>query len=346
MPSFDTEVLADAPYAYWKTTGLTAGASVAPDLSGHGNDANFQDPAAGWAIGGAAIFPGVPESLTWAGASGKYLYFNAGTLSSFSIEVLMEPGSLGHAGVWDQNGAGRFFNVSASGVLSFKPDGNTYASAAGAIAAGVAQHVVASYDTTTGAYAAWVNGVSVLSGTGTPGASGNSYMRFPWYLTDGNEMAGLFAAWAIYPTALSSGRVAAHYAAVQVAPGLDVTAPPLLARPRLLAGALSFPPPLLMAAPPMLGRPRVLAGVMGFPAPIALSAPPMLARPRLLPATVLVPVRAPIAPMLIDPSQGWGFNLGIGIDVETRDAAVVSGSRIRRRSETYPTPTLEDGRPT
>lgn len=345
--SYDSEVLADSPYAYWKLVGLGASDGNVPDSSGGAQTANPQVAGSGYTVAQAAIFPNSVESVDVAGTSGRYFHHNiTGGLTTYSVDLLMRPTGIGSGtkGAWAFGGS-RHIGVTAAGALALRLDGGTeVTSANGLLANNTSYHVMATYNHTTGAIRGYINGVEVINVTGSAATVGNDYVRFPWRAGDGNELAGRYSHVAVYPSVLSAARAAAHYAA---ASSHLVDAPPMLAGPSQFAAAAAvFSAPLVVDAPAMLAAVRVLAADPVIPPPVVVVAPPFLLRaPRIPAAAVPVATLAPLGRFVVDPSQGWGMDLGVLIDVRTQGPDDAPGSRITQVSETYDDPTIVDGRP-
>jgi hypothetical protein len=203
--SYFSEVLADAPLAYWRL-GESAGTTAA-DASGYGRTGTYQNgPALGesGALGTdtdtAARFDGSDDRIDLAGVPAL------GT--TFSIELWLK---------WDA-GADSYQTLigQANGAFSLfiRNDGrlDLFYSAtdhhfAPALQPGVWQHVVVSV--AAGAATCYLNGASI--GTAASVATGFQPDRIA-NNTAGDTFKGWLDEVALYATALPAARVAAHYA--------------------------------------------------------------------------------------------------------------------------------------
>jgi hypothetical protein len=209
--SYFSEVLADAPLAYWRLGEPSGG--VAADASGYGRVGTYQNgPALGESgalgtdVDTAARFDGSDDRIDLAGVPAL------GT--TFSIELWLK---------WD-SGADSYQTLigQANGTFSLfiRNDGrlDLFYSAADhhfvpALQPGVWQHVVVSV--AAGAATCYVNGASI--GTAASAPAGFQPDRIA-NNTAGDTFKGWLDEIALYATALPAARVVAHYAAAY--PGL------------------------------------------------------------------------------------------------------------------------------
>jgi prepilin-type N-terminal cleavage/methylation domain-containing protein len=222
-PTYWSTVLADSPAAYWHLT-ETSGTTAA--------DSGPAGAAATWQGGGSAA-AGVTGPLTGYGAAGTvssppYLVAsaaNGGLLdlrTSVTVEAWIKPDVAGeNAGIIEKT-VGTAVNTQ---FLLFLEGGQlvwrTLPSAGGwghvytgyFPPTGTWTHVAGTFDGTT--VRAYANGVQVGASVSVPspllGGAGNVYLG---HLGTGiYAFTGSIAEAAVYPTALSAARIAAHYAA-------------------------------------------------------------------------------------------------------------------------------------
>jgi hypothetical protein len=204
-------VLADGPLAYWRL-GESSG-TVAADSSGHGLDGTYKHATLG--IPGALAH----DSNTSARFNGTSAALDAGNdpslrlNGSFTIEFWARQVSFTHQnpGIFEKGPGGDkdsyVLNAKADGQLYLKRNNKLISSGTGALTASF-KYFVLTYD---GTFARWyVNGVlSTTSAIALPASNGIQALQIGKGQDAGNNDLDEVA---LYPTALSAARIAAHYA--------------------------------------------------------------------------------------------------------------------------------------
>lgn len=229
---YEDEVLADSPVSYWRL-GEAAGAATAVDLGSGGIDATYTSHA-DVILGQTGLVDDADTSVLQDNATGNPrpsatpgdVYEFAG-LAPFSLECWFRPltiDGINNPRLMSKQGGGaiaqgyRLF-VTAGASLAFQRlqdnAADSVTSANGSIVVGELYHAVATYDGTT--MRLYINGVEV------PGAvaSSKSIQDHTGSLFLGGFVAsaslinlhGYFDEPAVYDSALSAERIAAHYAA-------------------------------------------------------------------------------------------------------------------------------------
>lgn len=343
--TYATEVLADTPWAYWK---LGEASGTFADSSGNARTMSPQ-VAGSTSYAQAPIGPGLGNSVNFNGISGVYGFLtgNPGG-GDVTIEWVFKPSNLvagSPKGVIDFNNDARMIRISDTGqpggAFQLKLGTTTLTTTGGLVANGNAYHCAATYTSSTGAVLLYVNGTQVYSGTTTTTAfvTGSGFIRLPWNNANGREIAGPFSDVAIYQSVLSPTRISAHF----LASGLGSAGSAALSQTSTLtaAGARTA------VASAALTQTSVLsAHVAG-----ALSGTAALTQTSVLTATATTatPVNVTLGPWVADQSRSAGFVLGclMTLSVLEADDPLEGLADPRHRvSETYPTPTLVNGRPT
>jgi hypothetical protein len=211
--AYRNQVLADEPIAYWRL-GESSGTSAA-DTSGNGNTGTY---GGGPTLGATGALAGDSDTATsFDGVNDNVSVPDSAALDlngSFSIEFWAKQTSFTNTspGIVNKGSSttadGYLISAGNTGILTFKRNNVTVATAAGALTAGY-KHFVLTYD---GATVRWyVNGVA-----GTSSALALPANASTAALTIGLGDAGQYANDAIddvavYQTALSTTRIAEHY---------------------------------------------------------------------------------------------------------------------------------------
>lgn len=213
--AYRTVVQGDGLTQFWTMTELTTGGSPVPNIAPSGSAGSMQTPGSGWTAPGAAIFSGLGSSVDFGGGSAVYVFASPPALTTASFEIFIRPTNIGtgNKGIWDQNNGTRYARITAAGALEIQFPGATLTSANGLLANNTEYHIVVTYNSSTGAIVGYINGTSVVTGTATTGSSVGGFLRWPWAVANGNELAGRISHLAMYPLVLSPTQVAAHYAA-------------------------------------------------------------------------------------------------------------------------------------
>jgi hypothetical protein len=212
-PTYEAVVLADSPASYWRL-GETGG-TVAADRRGV-SPGTYRN---GVALGRASLIAGDPNPAAgFDGVDDDVRIASTSALSptaAVSVEVWMKPNALPTSGNFASvvtkaeayslqfNGPRLEFTIIQNGVR------RRLQAPAGAVAAGSTYHVVGTYDGTT--QRLYLNGTQVASValTGTISAPANDLTIGSWNGTS-ERISGTLDDVAVYRTALSAARVAAH----------------------------------------------------------------------------------------------------------------------------------------
>lgn len=225
--SYASEVLADAPIAYWRL-GESSGTRVL-DSSGHTRTAALTgsgvtrnqgsllltdaDPSTAFAGGWAVINPAAWMSVTALTAEAWFTVTS--THSGIILARINYATGFGNSYSWHLLHLGNRLYAEV-----FRASSSTYAvvqSAVGSIVVGQTYHAVLTYEPSTGTAALYLNGVSVataaLAPPLTPGDVGIT-IGSDWanHGSTANHQGRIDEA-AVYATALSPARIAAHYQA-------------------------------------------------------------------------------------------------------------------------------------
>lgn len=233
------EVLLSSPLAYYRL-GDATGAVTLTDSSGHGHDGAYRNAVAPGAHRPAAIAcqrrpaPRVcelaadPESFSthFGGEGYGYVQNLAAPRTAYTLEAWIRPDDAGDGSIVGQGGAGQLFV--RDGHLGLRQTQDDVLSSGPDLTPGVWWHVAATWDGSTTRL--FVNGSQVASSGAArkaPSGSATMYVGYgeqaPWFRGDLDEVA-------YYPTALSHGVLAEHYAVGSV---VDWTTPvPHQGKPR------------------------------------------------------------------------------------------------------------------
>lgn len=222
-------MLADHPLVYWKMDDLSG--TVMTDSSGNGNNGTYGDASTSSptlaqtpliSTGKSVLLNGSTQTCAW----GQTIALSAGNSTSFEAWIKTSAGAgLPMMICADDTGplGGRFVQFGLStGVVRFilfdSGGGSHTALGATTVTDNTARHIVGTYDGTT--MIVYVNGVSdgTLSATFTlPDAASTPVVKVGARFVSGigfsNFFTGNLDELAIYTSALSAARVAAHYAA-------------------------------------------------------------------------------------------------------------------------------------
>lgn len=280
MPTFAQAVLADAPAAYWKldeTSGTTGASQTATNPLTYLNGPTLGAPSliASDLTGRSMELAGGTSKQHARAVDAANLDFS----TALTIEAVVKPRTIppgaGFASIVSKDGYVLQFNAGQLELKLRNTTGTTgrYKAPAGAVVAGRAQHIVATWDGATAAI--YVNGTAVTSQAAVLGTLVNT----TWNLTVGSfdGTTENFDGWidevAVYPTALSAARVLAHHQALG---SLIVDQGPLaLTAATALdgSGSLRHGAPLELTAATTLAG----AGALYIGSPVALTATSILA---------------------------------------------------------------------
>lgn len=216
--SYGAEVLADSPYIFWRMN-ETSGTTMV-DSSGNGRHGSSYDGGVSFGVAGIA-----DTAVQFDGTTGNGLYPPAETLNgTFSVELWVKPTLDGHAVLfttWGVSGGAQF------DIQRF--DGHPY----GDIGTGSGWLVTAAVTTTPIPLNQWTHVVFVVTPDGWiiyqngVQTASNSFSGTPLLFDTSTpltvashgsslRLGGMMDEVAIYTTALSAERVAAHYAAANL----------------------------------------------------------------------------------------------------------------------------------
>lgn len=223
--SYSSEVLADSPLVYWPFD-EALGASVAVDASGNGRNLSIPGGSTAPAGGGVAVRPSASSAFYFDGNDRLTLpsatWMQAGSFT-FEAWILQLTSSsyraiISRDGTTSGNRGPTLYAV--NGKLSLHVTGDIFGATAFAVS--TAHHVAATYDGTT--IRLYLDGVIDGSATATvPNMGAHELVVGASHAaTAGYNFGfhGRISDVAYYGSALSSARIAAHYAA-----GISVTAP-------------------------------------------------------------------------------------------------------------------------
>jgi Concanavalin A-like lectin/glucanases superfamily len=225
--SFATEVLADGPIGYWRL-GEATGTSSAADASGNGNGGTYS----GGITLGQPGFHGGDTAALFDGSTGRIVVPNSNVLNPPNITMEAKVRWDGPNDLQQRILEKSSFAELAQYGLSILPDGHVQVeirtSAAptsinvksiGIAAQGAETHIVASYDGAT--IRIFLNGVLDPSETSAPGSISPkppdptnptaSGVGIGNQIDRDRPFKGLIDEVALYPTALSTARILAHY---------------------------------------------------------------------------------------------------------------------------------------
>jgi len=224
--SYASEVLADSPLAYWRLG--DASGTTATDSSGNSRPGTYVSSptlGAGSPVGSdltnTAMTVGANSGQCCSTASASWMNVSALTVECLANITSAVDGSNGDALVSRYDGSG--FNWllwrNTSGLLAFQirnNSGTAYDITGPSVTLGLTYHVAATFDGSN--VALYVAGASVASTavTGTV-QTGSAPIDIGRYSGSSVTIPGAtFDEVAIYGTALSAGRLSAHYAATLV----------------------------------------------------------------------------------------------------------------------------------
>lgn len=239
--TYASEVAADSPLV-WYRLGEAVGASAGVDSSGGGHNGTYTGPpllGVTGAVAGdtAAIFDGNTQDL-------RIPYFAALNIQTFTMEAFIKTGDdtattgtiLGRQG-GTSGPYGLFLAGNGKLQCTVKTSGTTgpnYVSTGALVNTGGWRHVVVTLDAATTTMKFYVDGVldTTITGVSLP----NTVQTFG-FAVGSRAAAPFFQGWideaALYTTALSAARIAAHYSAAGIASGIAVgsVAEKVLVRP-------------------------------------------------------------------------------------------------------------------
>jgi hypothetical protein len=208
--TYNSAVAADSPIAHWtfdETTGTTAN-----DVAGTAQNGIYENCA----LGASSAFPNLGTAATFNGTNARMrvptdAVFNLGA-GDFSVEVWYKSTGTARGDIFNFKNTidfGIFANNGGTGSIGGWHNGNI----PGTTTTHNAWHHVV-YTRTGGNINLYLDGVFVSSAANTQGMSANADIIVGANLTD-LWFAGQVDEVAYYNSALSAGRVAAHYAAAQ-----------------------------------------------------------------------------------------------------------------------------------
>jgi len=221
--SYSSSVLADAPAAYWRM-GEPAGTTIS-DATSNANNGTY---VGGYTLGQAGALPGDSNTaVNFDGATGQATVPSSSTLqmTKVTIELWVKKSAPSGYGMYVTKNLGpgggwfELMNAQDGNHLEFRVTGDAGATfdSVSALNVGTWYYVVATYDGATAKL--FINGSldSQLSVAVTPTQTSD-----PLYLgrrADGWYNNAVLDEVAIYPAALSSAQVAAHWQAAAYVPG-------------------------------------------------------------------------------------------------------------------------------
>ncbi len=211
------EVLADSPAVYLRLNEPTPGTGTAADLSGNGRNGTY----VGSPVTARGIVPcdedrAVDFSGTGQGVSSTYSPFTTGASLTLECWYLRDSQAASQALIANDTGTGNqvlIRAVSGGTDISFFSDagvGEVTWTAAG-VAVGRVGHLALTYVDTTKTSELYVNGVSQGTKVSTNAFTRNGTYTVGYYGGLNEPFDGRIDEVAIYLTALSAGRVQAHY---------------------------------------------------------------------------------------------------------------------------------------
>lgn len=219
-----TEILADAPLAYWKCD-ETSGTAIY-DYSGNTRNAVLQ--GSGASLNQMRLGRGGSKSIRFTGASGQHIKYTDGSGlpggTTVSFETLLRPNSLRGSG--SVNGLfqlgptatgsdGSFgartadFGLRAGQIQAYAiATWGTVSAAADDIVAGRTVHFAVTRNGTNAKI--YLNGIEKLSFSCGSSSISQTVLRFPFNYDNSRELDGWYSDVAFYSTELSGARVLAH----------------------------------------------------------------------------------------------------------------------------------------
>ena len=202
---------ADGPVGYWRLGDTSA--TNATDSSGNGRVGTYETP---YTLGATSLLTGdadpavaftggrvtLPTSLNpWAGDFTVEAWVKPSDATRYAALFSRETYNTNGFRLGQQGNRWAFWSTESGGTMEIK-------GAVGSLAVGQTYHVVGVRSGTT--FRLYVNGVEVASGSGTYVApTGGGWIS----AVGGGALTGTVDEVAVYPTALSAARIAAHYQA-------------------------------------------------------------------------------------------------------------------------------------
>ncbi len=234
------EVLLSSPLAYYRL-GDATGAVTMTDSSGHGRDAAYRNAVAPGGHRPAAIScerrPDPPRvchlaadprdfSTHFGGGGYAYLQGLAAPTTAYTLEAWVRRDDAGDGSILGQGGAGQLFV--RNGHLGLRQTQDDVLGGGPALTPGTWWHVAATWDGSTTRL--FVNGTQVASSATARKAPSGSATMYVGFGEQAPSFSGDLDEVAYYPTALSGGVLAEHYAVGTVddwasLPGSDTTPP-------------------------------------------------------------------------------------------------------------------------
>lgn len=225
--SYAGSVLADRPLGYWRL-GEIFGAPTAFDASGHGRSAPY---LGGPTLGAAGLLTGDPStSMTCDGTDDQVGNVVGSTAidmgnSSFTIECIVKATNLtGNRGIVHKGDGSEFASahlgwslIRAGSVVRFTRavgSGSPTLLDSNTISAGTIYYIAVVYDRVANTAMMYVNG-NLTGPVAMPSAAYADFYAINFCQASDNPWEGSLQEIAVYPTALSAARIAAHYAAAQ-----------------------------------------------------------------------------------------------------------------------------------
>lgn len=218
-------VAADSPTAWWRLNDVVTNGGNAVDASGNGNTGSYTVGAADLAAQpGASIVSGSSRSYAKTGASPGGVTNASGVpgvtvASSYSVEAWFRWNSNAnqYQMLFDMDTNNRIFQLRLnSGKVEFVNIRNSVVTVTSPASYGdnARHHAVVTVDgsATTNNINMYVDGVLVATASGDVGGAMSSSFEIGRYSSnDGYQFQGLLADVALYPVALSAGRVTSHW---------------------------------------------------------------------------------------------------------------------------------------
>lgn len=365
MGAYKTAVIADSPY--WYYVGDEASGTSLTDSSGNNRTGTIN--GSGQSYGQQRLSQDTVRSINWNGAanmlSPSSLLLASADMTLEGVFVAPDLSTAGNRGIFGTTTTSYARLTTTAGLVTncvFRFKSNTYTSAA-TFSTGVLYHIAITYSVSTGVFTLYVNGNSETF-TETAGSwVGSTYMRFMYDTV--YFMASIGGHFAYYRSALSSTRVNAHYAALlndttsSVASTYSFGAAPTIDTSGTTALNATFSPGPDMSATvrslstqvatmqvdpsasalPMLG----ITAAASFDVVETGGYIPQVVSAAFKPDVAINPTRLKVTlpptqpPVVINPPDGYPT---VTVDPSKRKPPI-----IRTIRETYPTPTLVDGKP-
>jgi hypothetical protein len=344
--SYDAEVLADSPLLYWRL-GESSGTTAA-DSSGNGRDGTI---SGSYSLGATSLVNVDNTAVDFTDAVVQDAYDTALNLSTATYEAWFKAdtfsGVIIRRGVALAGAIGAQIVASSDPMVKFEfttPGGDVYVvEHSTGWSTGTTYHVALTFDGTT--LRAYVNATEVGSSATPAGSSSvsNPILMVGATETTAQNFDGVIDEVAIYGTALSAARIEAHY---------DAGALSFPITPAAVAATVAVPAPTVASSSQANVNATVVAAVASVPSAF-VGDDNALINAAVIAATVAIPAPGITTAIQIgtetrDPSVGGRLRLSGYVTVEAVPAVPTPTTTkrvLKRVSQTYPDPTLTDGRP-